>query len=105
MKHMLVTKAFYIAMHAVYCKSFEVEKFCFCGMNCNPLEDVHCCMVVLCGQIILHMDISIFYWKHFVVNQLIHENRITFPPQTIYNIRYVYVHMYQNITDSRWVLY
>ena len=46
-----------IELTTVYCKLLEVEKFYGCRMNCNLLENIHGCMVVLCGQTLLHSGI------------------------------------------------
>ena len=47
-------------------------------------------MVVLCGQILLHKGIIANLLKKFCVDQLIHENPNTFPPQMICNIWYIW---------------
>ena len=43
-------------------KSFAVVE-----MNCNSLENVHGCMVILCGQTLLHSGIIAIYRKSFAV--------------------------------------
>ena len=57
--------------------SFAVEE-----MNCNSLENICGCMVVLCGQSLLHRDIITDSLESFCIHWLIHE---TFPPRSICN--------------------
>ena len=49
-------------MHTVHCKSFKVENFCGVEMNCNLLENIHSCMLVLCGQSLLYRCIIAIYF-------------------------------------------
>ena len=45
----------------VYCKS---KSFAVVEINCNLLENIHGCMVILYGQTLLH---RLFHWKSFAV--------------------------------------
>ena len=58
-------------------KSFAVEE-----MNCNSLENICGCMVVLFGQSLLCRDIITDSLESFRIHWLIHE---TFPPRSICN--------------------
>lgn len=76
-------------LHTVHCKSYKMEKFCSEEMNCNLLEKILSCMVVLCGQTLLHKGIITNWFEKFPAYQLICENCKTFPPWTISDIWYV----------------
>ena len=56
-------------------KSFAVEE-----INCNSLENICGCMVVLCGQSLLHRHIITDSLENFRIHWLIRE---TFPPLSI----------------------
>ena len=55
-------------------------------MNCNSLENIHSCKVVLRGQTLLQRGIITNLLEKFHCYQSIRENRETFPPQTICNV-------------------
>ena len=62
-------------------------------MNCNSLENIYGCMVV-----VLHMGfaLSLVHWKSFTL-PINPQNRTTFPLQTTCNTRYMNVlHDYKN---------
>ena len=42
---------------AISANRWRWKSFAGVEMNCNLLENIHCCMVILCGQILLHKDI------------------------------------------------
>ena len=73
----------------VYCKSFDLEKFCGCRNELQftkkhlQLHDKSCVAKPYCtwGNIAISLE-------KFHGHQSIHENRETLPPRTIYNIRY-----------------
>ena len=63
-------------------KSFAVVE-----LNCNLLENIRGCTIVLCGQILLHRGTIAITPEKFGGYRSIHDN---FPPRTIYNIQYVF---------------
>ena len=51
-------------INTIYCKLFEVGKFCSCKTQTNSLENIHGWTVVLYSQSLLH---RLFYWKSFAI--------------------------------------
>ena len=64
----------------LYCKSFDVKSFVVVEMECNSLEKIHGCMVVLCGQILLQRGIIANSLENFCGYRSIHKNCKTFLP-------------------------
>ena len=51
----------------MYCKLFELKNFAVVELKCNSLENIHGCMVILCGQTLLHGGIIAISMEKCVV--------------------------------------